>query len=181
MGDATRILAIGGSLRRGSHSRSLLDVASSVTPAGVTLEVYEGLAAIPAFNEDDEGDRTPEPVLAFRAAIGAADVVLISTPEYNGSVPGALKNALDWASRPFGVAEIVGKPFGLISSSTSPFGGTWALEDLRKVIERAGGAAVESGVSVGKVHEKAASAEVADQIRDLLAALVAARETVEIG
>jgi NAD(P)H-dependent FMN reductase len=181
MSDPIRILAIPGSLRRGSHSRSLIDVAIAVAPDAVAIEVYDDLASIPAFNEDDEGDRAPASVLAFRARIGAADAILISTPEYNGSVPGALKNAIDWASRPYGIAEIVGKPVALISSSTSPFGGTWAQQDLHKVIERAGGAPVQDGIAVGKVQERGSSEEVADEIRALLAELVKTRATVQIG
>ena len=170
----TRILAIPGSLRRGSHSRSLIEVADRVGGPDVEIEIYADLASIPAFNEDDEGDGTPATVIDLRRRVGAADALLISTPEYNGSIPGSLKNALDWASRPYGAAEIVGKPVGLVSSSPSPFGGTWALEDLRKVIERSGGAPLGQAVSVGKVHEAGASDGVAEQIAALLTALVAA-------
>ena len=174
MPDPTRILAIPGSLRRRSHSRSLIEVAGRIGGPDVEIEVYEDLASIPAFNEDDEGDGTPAAVIDLRRRVGAADALLISTPEYNGSIPGALKNALDWASRPYGVAEIVGKPVGLVSSSPSPFGGTWAVEDLRKVIERSGGAPVGQAVSIAKVHEEGASDEVAQQIAALLARLVTA-------
>jgi NAD(P)H-dependent FMN reductase len=177
---ALRILAIPGSLRRGSHSRHLLDVAGSVAD-GASYDVLETLADIPPYSEDHEGDETPGPVLAFRAAIGAADALVISTPEYNGSIPGQLKNALDWASRPYGLSEIVGKPVALISSSPSPFGGTWALADLRKVLERSGAAPIESSVSVGKVHEERDSEAVADQLRALVSALVlASQESLEL-
>ena len=169
----TRILAIPGSLRRGSHSRSLIDLAIRQADTSV-IEVFEDLGAIPHYNEDLEGDATPAPVLAFRERIGAADALLIATPEYNGSVPGVLKNALDWASRPYGTAEIVNKRVALISSSPSPFGATWALADLRMVLERSGAAPLERAVSVGKVAEVSATPEVARQIAQLVAALGAA-------
>lgn len=173
MADASvRILAISGSLRRGSHSRSLIDVAGRTATATVEYATFGDLALIPPYSEDDEGDATPEVVLAFRAAIGAADALVIATPEYNGSIPGQLKNALDWASRPYGASEIVGKPVALISSSPSPFGGTWALADLRKVLERSGAAPIEASVSVGKVHEEGGSDAVTVQLAGLLASLV---------
>jgi len=95
-----RVLGISGSLRRGSHNRRLLRAAGAMLPSGVALVTWDGLADLPAFDEDREAS-PPESVVAFRAAIEATDALLIATPEYNASVPGALKNALDWASRPF--------------------------------------------------------------------------------
>src|SRR3712207_5593849 len=95
-----RILGISGSLRRGSHNRTLLRAAGALLPPGADLVEWEGLASLPAFDEDLE-DAAPDDVRALRAAIAEADALLIATPEYNASLPAALKNALDWASRPF--------------------------------------------------------------------------------
>ena len=95
-----RILGISGSLRRGSHNRSLLRAASRMLPSGADLAEWDGLGGLPAYDEDLE-DARPEAVESFLAEVDAADALLIATPEYNASVPGALKNALDWASRPF--------------------------------------------------------------------------------
>src|SRR5471032_2613783 len=96
-----RILGISGSLRSGSQNTLLLRAAAELAPDGVELELYDGLKDIPPYDEDDDVEPAPAAVTAFREAIRAADVVLIATPEYNSSVPGALKNALDWASRPY--------------------------------------------------------------------------------
>ncbi len=171
-----RILAIAGSLRRGSHSRALVELAASLLEHA-ELQPYDGLATIPPFNEDDE-EAAPATVLAFRAAIGAADALVIVTPEYNGSIPGQLKNALDWASRPYGLAEIVGKPVAMVSSSPSSFGGTWALADLRRVLERSGAVPLEDALSVGHVHQEGSSATVRSRLSELLTALIAASSEV---
>lgn len=150
----TRLLGISGSLRRGSHNTALLRALAERAPEGVEMELYTGLAAIPAFNEDDEGERTPAAVLDLRARIAAADALVIATPEYNYSIPGALKNALDWASRPYGTSEIVGKPVAVIGSSPSPFGAVWAQTELRKVLGASGARVLEHEVVVGKVPER---------------------------
>ena len=172
MADVT-ILAIPGSLRRESLNRSLIALAADRAPDGIAVEVWDGLASIPAFNEDDEGDATPQVVLDLRARIAGADALLISTPEYNGSVPGALKNALDWASRPYGLAEIVGKPVALASASSSPFGAVWAQDELRKVLERSGAAPIEGGLALGRADERLALAETAAELDSLIDRLVA--------
>jgi chromate reductase len=152
----------------------MLAVAADRAPEGVEVELYDGLASIPPFNEDDEGARTPQAVLDLRARIAAADAILISTPEYNHSVPGVIKNAVDWASRPPGVAEIVGKPTAVMSSSLSTFGGVWAQAELRKSLAAAGARVHEEGVALSKSGERFDSdgrlldAEVADQIGALI-------------
>ena len=148
-----RILAIPGSLRRGSGNRAMLQAAMEHAPDGVEIELYDDLGSIPPFNEDDEGDRTPRSVLDLRHRIGQADALLISTPEYNHSVPGVIKNAMDWASRPAGRAEIVGKPTAVMSASLSAFGGVWAQAELRKSLAAAGARVHEEGVALSKASE----------------------------
>src|SRR5918996_4167746 len=116
-----RVLAISGSLRRGSYNTALLRAARDLAPPGVAVELYKGLDAIPAFNEDLEGS-PPAAVEDLRGWIAQADALLVATPEYNGSAPGALKNALDWASRPRGTAALVGKPVAVIGASPTAYG-----------------------------------------------------------
>jgi chromate reductase len=143
-----RILGISGSLRRGSHNRRLLRAAAAALPPGVDLVEWDGLAALPAFDEDDEG--TPgEPVRAFLDVIASADALLIATPEYNASLPGALKNALDWASRPFPANVLRGKPSAVIGASTGLFGAVWAQAELRKVLTASGARVVDADLPVG--------------------------------
>jgi chromate reductase len=132
-----RILGISGSLRRGSHNRKLLRAAAAALPPAADLIEWDGLADLPAFDEDRE--KTPaEPVRAFLDLIASADALLIATPEYNASLPGALKNALDWASRPFASSVLRCKPSAVIGASTGPFGAVWAQAELRKVLTASG-------------------------------------------
>jgi len=121
-----RVLGIAGSLRRASHNRSLLRAAAELLPPEAELEVWDGLAAIPAYDEDLDQEGEPEPVAAMRRAFAEADAVLISTPEYNSSIPGALKNALDWASRPFPGNCLRNKPVAVMGTSTGLFGAVWS-------------------------------------------------------
>src|SRR5438270_6451885 len=120
-----RVLGVSGSLRRASHNRQLLRAAADLLPPAVEFVEYDELAALPAFNEDDEAD--PGGAVAdWREAIADADVLLFATPEYNGSVPGALKNAIDWASRPPEAPVLRNKPAAVIGASTGMFGAVWA-------------------------------------------------------
>jgi chromate reductase len=121
-----RILGISGSLRRGSHNTSLLRAASDLLPPGVQLEIYEGLRELPPYEPELDVESTDPAVARLREAIANADGVLIATPEYNGSIPGVLKNALDWASRPFPDSALRGKPVAVIGASTGLFGAVWA-------------------------------------------------------
>ena len=139
-----RILGLSGSLRRGSHNRRLLRAASALLPPGVELVEWDGIAGIPAFDEDLE-TTPPEPVLEFFRAIEEADALLIATPEYNASLPGALKNALDWASRPFPNNVLRHKPAAVVGASTGLFGAVWAQAEVRKVLKASGAHPVESG------------------------------------
>jgi chromate reductase len=166
-----RILGIAGSLRRGSHNRRLLRAAAEALPPGAVLTEWEGLAGLPAFDEDEELS-PPLAVAGFLRAVGAADALLISTPEYNASVPGALKNALDWASRPFPDNVLRGKPVLVIGASTGLFGAVWAQAEVRKVLKASGAHVLESELPVGLADEAfdarggLADPELAARLRD---------------
>jgi len=149
-----RILGISGSLRRDSHNRRLLLEAAELLPARVELELFDGLKAIPPYDEDDDIEPVHEAVATLREAIAESDSVLFATPEYNGSVPGQLKNAIDWASRPRGNASLLGKPVAVIGASTGSFGGVWAQTELRKVLGTAGARVVQNEVAVPRAHER---------------------------
>jgi chromate reductase len=143
-----RVLAISGSLRRDSHNTRLLRAAALALPPGVELELYDGLAALPPYCEDADVDPAPAAVEDLRARIAAADALLIATPEYNASIPGVLKNAIDWASRPFPDNALRGKPVAVIGASTGLFGAVWAQAELRKVLRHAGADALEEELPV---------------------------------
>jgi chromate reductase len=173
-----RILGIAGSLRRGSHNRRLLRAAGTLLPSGVQLVEWDGLAALPAFDEDLE-NTPPEVVLEFFAAIEDADALLIATPEYNASLPGALKNALDWASRPFPENVLRYKPSAVIGASTGLFGAVWAQAEVRKVLKASGAHVLESELPVGmadyafgETGDALADPELTARLRDLLGDLV---------
>jgi chromate reductase, NAD(P)H dehydrogenase (quinone) len=143
-----RILGIAGSLRRGSHNRRLLRAAGDALPPGAVLVEWDGLAGLPAFDEDLE-TTPPEPVQAFLDAVEEADALLIATPEYNASLPGALKNALDWASRPFPDNVLKDKPAAVIGASTGLFGAVWAQAEVRKTLKASGAHVLEDELPVG--------------------------------
>jgi len=143
------ILGIAGSLRAGSHNTQLLRLAAEELPEGVELVVFDGLADIPAFDQDLE-DLAPDAVDALKEAIAEADGILIATPEYNGSIPGALKNALDWVSRPIAESPVRGKPVAVIGASTSAFGAVWAQRELKKVLGVMGARVLDVELPVAK-------------------------------
>jgi chromate reductase len=143
-----RILGIAGSVRRGSHNRRLLRAAGDLLPPGVDFVEWDGLGGLPIFDEDLE--TTPPPaVQELLEAIAEADGLLIATPEYNASVPGGLKNALDWASRPFPDNVLRDKPSAVIGASTGLFGAVWAQAEVRKALKASGAHALESELPVG--------------------------------
>src|ERR1700682_1507843 len=118
-----KILAISASLRSGSHNTALLGECAQLAPADVELEMYEGLETLPPYNENRDTDNPPTEVANLREQIGAADALLISTPEYNGTMPGQLKHALDWTSRPYGEpSSLRGKPAAVIGASVTDYG-----------------------------------------------------------
>ena len=149
-----RVLGISGSLRRDSYNTKLLRAAGELLLEDVELEIWEGLKAVPPYDEDDDRDPAPAPVAQLRDAVAGADAVLFATPEYNSSVPGQLKNAIDWASRPFATNVLRNKPAAVIGASTGMFGAVWAQAELRKVLATTGARVVESEVPVGHAHTR---------------------------
>jgi chromate reductase len=147
-----RILGISGSLRRGSHNTDLLRAAALSLPPGVELELYAGLGELPHYNADLDTEPELEPVARLRGSIADADGVLIATPEFNGSIPGLLKNALDWASRPFPGNALRGKPVAVVGASTGLFGAVWAQAETRKVLEIIGADVLDGELPVGQAH-----------------------------
>jgi chromate reductase len=172
-----KVLGISGSLRAGSHNRRLLRAAADLLPPGVELELFEGLGEIPPFNEDEEGS-PPAAVLALKQTIADTDLVLISTPEYNHSIPGALKNALDWVSRPMAENPMRGKWALVIGASTGMFGAVWAQAELRKVLAAAGGRVLDRELPVPAADEaftdddRLVEAEHHDELAAIVEALV---------
>jgi chromate reductase len=148
-----KVLGISGSLRRDSYNRKLLVAAGELLPEDAELELWDGLKAIPPYDEDDDSHPVAAAVAQLRAAIADADGILFATPEYNASVPGQLKNAVDWASRPRGDAALLNKPVAVVGASTGAFGAVWAQAELRKVLSTAGARVVEGEVVVGHAPE----------------------------
>jgi chromate reductase len=144
-----RILGISGSLRRGSHNTNLLRAAAGLLPPGVELDLYGGLSELPPYDPGRDVDIAHPAVRHLREAIDAADGVLIATPEYNGSIPGLLKNALDWASRPFPDNALRGKPVAVIGASTGLFGAAWAQAEARKVLGIIGADVIDGELPIG--------------------------------
>jgi chromate reductase, NAD(P)H dehydrogenase (quinone) len=148
-----RILAVSGSLREGSFNTSLLRAAIEAAPEGVELELWEGIGELPLYDEDLEGDDVPESARRLREDWAAADAILFSTPEYNGSVPGGLKNAVDWASRPRIGAVLRNKPVAVVGASTGQFGALWAQQDLKRILGIAGARVVGTEIPVSRAEE----------------------------
>jgi chromate reductase len=158
-----RVLGISGSLRRGSHNTRLLRVAAELVPPPAELELFEGLKDVPPYDEDDDGDLAPAGARRLREAIAAADAVLIATPEYNSSIPGQLKNALDWASRPFPDNVLRNKPVAVIGASTGSFGAVWAQAEVRKVLGSIGARVVDVELPVAGAEEAFGGNRLADE------------------
>ena len=169
-----RLLGVSGSLRRGSHNRKLLDAAAATLPPSVTLQVFDGLAEIPPYSEDESA---PAAVQRLRAALAGADGLLFATQEYNGSVPGQLKNALDWASRPVATNVLRNKPVAVVGASTGIFGAVWAQAELRKVLAAIDARVVDRELPVGQAedafdeHGRLADDDLELTLADLLAEL----------
>jgi chromate reductase len=148
------VLAISGSLRKDSHNTRLLRALREEAPEGVEVTIWEGLKEIPPYDADDDGVPGPPQVDAFRRLVRDADGVIFATPEYNSSVPGALKNALDWGSRPLATNAFRNKPVAVIASSAGAFGGVWAAAELRKVLAAMGARVADVELAVGHSSEK---------------------------
>jgi len=171
-----KILAISGSLRAASHNTALLRAAVADAPEGVVIEIYEGLEELPPYNEDRDTEAPPAEVARLRREIAAADGLLISTPEYNGTVPGQIKHVVDWASRPHGQdSALWGKPAAVIGASVTDYGALWAQDHLRKALGLAGARVLETDLPVGRAHERIdADGELTDaETRERLAEVVA--------
>jgi chromate reductase, NAD(P)H dehydrogenase (quinone) len=181
-----RVLAISGSLRGGSHNTMLLRAAAALAPEGVEIELYEGLKRVPPYDEDDDRDPAPAEVTRLREAVAGADALLVATPEYNHSIPGQLKTALDWLSRPRAAPALRNVPAAVVGASTGAFGAIWSQAEVRKVLAAAGARVVEDDVAVGHAHEafdpdgRLASEEHAAQLREVLAELAAQVEARSI-
>ena len=147
------VLGLSGSLRRDSHNRKLLRAAASELPPGTRLAVWEGLDRLPIYDADLDVAPAPPAVRQLRDAIAAADAILIATPEYNHSIPGGLKNALDWASRPFANSALRDKPVAVVGASTGLFGAVWAQAETRKVLKAIGAHVVERELPVGQADD----------------------------
>lgn len=156
-----RLLAISGSLRAAANSRKVLEAAIEAVPEPVEVDRFEGLAELPIFSEEIERP-APAAVAGLRERLEAADGLLVVTPEYNASIPGGLKNAVDWASRPAGESSLADKPAAVIANSGSPFGGTWAGEQLRRALTFAGADVTDSELAIGQVTEKLEHGRVGD-------------------
>lgn len=141
-----KILGISGSLRRHSHNTKVLRAARELMPEGAGFELFEGLKAVPPYDEDDDGRNAPLGAARLRAAIADADGILFSTPEYNHSIPGQLKNALDWASRPVEDPVLRNVPVAVVGASSGAFGAVWSQAELRKVLAAAGARVVDAEV-----------------------------------
>lgn len=143
-----RVLGLSGSLRAGSHNAKLLRAAGDLLPPEAELTIFDGLKAIPPFDEDDEHTR-PDAVQALCDAIASADAVLLATPEYNHSLPGQLKNALDWLSRPLAESPLRNKPAAVVGTSTGLFGAVWAQAEARKVLSAIGARVLDRELPIG--------------------------------
>ena len=173
-----KVLVLVGSLRAASVNRQLAELAVESAPDGVRLQLFDRLGELPFYNEDIDNENVAESVVALRAAAGDADAALVVTPEYNGSIPGGLKNAIDWLSRPFGNSALKGKPMAVVGAALGQYGGVWAHDETRKSFGIAGPRVVEdlklslrTTVFDGK-HPRE-NAEVAATLRDIVGKLAA--------
>ena len=174
-----KVLGLVGSLRAASINRQIAELASEAAPDGVAVTIFEGLGDLPFYNEDIDNDvDVPAAVTALRTAAAEADATLVVTPEYNGSIPAVIKNAIDWLSRPFGDSALKGKPLAVIGGAYGQYGGVWAHEETRKSFGIAGPRVVESiklSVPFGSLNGQhpREHAEVAANVRDAVGKLVA--------
>lgn len=139
----TRVAVLVGSLRADSLNRKLAEKLAAEAPQGVTLDIVEGLEQLPFYNEELDDGQAPEAVGRVRAAVAAADRVLVVTPEYNGTMPAVLNNTIDWLSRPYGAGALVAKPYAVIGTTPTPYGGRWAHADANRSANVAGAVVLE--------------------------------------
>lgn len=175
------ILGISGSLRRDSYNTKLLRTAAELFGDDAELVIWEGLKAVPPYDADDDTPSASAAVAELRSAIAGADGVLIATPEYNASIPGQLKNALDWVSRPIATNPLRNKPAAVIGASTGAFGAVWSQAELRKVLAAIGARVVEGEVAgrnaaasfdgAGRLTDDGVRADLARLVDDLESAV----------
>ncbi|MGA5545659.1 NADPH-dependent FMN reductase [Mycobacterium sp. NPDC051198] len=176
-----KVLVLVGSLRAASVNRQIAELAVEQAPDGVELRIFDRLGELPFYNEDIDTDEVAESVVALRAAAGEADAALVVTPEYNGSIPGVLKNAIDWLSRPFGNGALKDKPLAVVGAALGQYGGVWAHDETRKSFGIAGPRVVEDlklsvpSKSLDGKHPRE-NAEVVETLRDIVSKL-----TTEVG
>ncbi len=176
----TDILVLVGSLRAASVNRQIAEVAADLAASeGIGATVYDGLGDVPFYNEDlDVAGSVPGAAEALRTAAAEADAMLVITPEYNGTIPAVLKNAIDWLSRPFGAGALNGKPLAVIGSALGRYGGVWAHDETRKSFGIAGAQVIDAvslsvpgGAFEGR-HPRE-NAELVADVREALEKLVA--------
>src|SRR2546429_2660318 len=170
-----KVLASSGSLRRDSYNTKLLKAAARLLPDGTELELWDRRREVPPYDEAGDVEPAPAAVAALRAAIAGADALLVATPEYNSSIPGQLKNALDWVSRPLAKNPLRGKPVAVVGASTGAFGAVWSQAELRKVLAAMGARVLEGGVAVGHAQTRFEGDHLVDtELREQLAEVVSA-------
>ncbi len=174
----TRVAVLIGSLRAESVNRRLAEVLRDQAPAGVTLDLVEGLGELPFYNEDLDGEHGLQLVADVRARVASADRVLVVTPEYNGTMPAVLNNAIDWLSRPYGQCALTGKPFGVVGTTPTPYGGKWSHADAARSAGIAGAVVVEDvTVSQSSIDvDVLTDPEVLGKLHDAVARLVDFRQ-----
>jgi chromate reductase len=182
-----KVLGISGSLRRDSHNTKLLRVAGEMLESeGAEFEIYPDLKLVPPYDEDDDRDPAPAAAAHLRAAVADADALFFSTPEYNSSIPGQLKNAVDWLSRPAGSGALRNKPVAVIGASTGMFGAVWSQAELRKALAAAGARVVEGEVAVGHAHTRfdehgaVNDPNMVDQIREIVETLISEADPARV-
>src|SRR5690349_1562289 len=181
-----KVLAISGSLRRDSHNTALLRTAAELLPPSVEVEFFDGLKLVEPYDQDDDHGNGPVGAGRLRETIASADAVLIASPEYNSSIPGVLKNALDWASRPKGENALWGKPSAVVGASTGMFGAVWAQAETRKVLGASGARVIDKDLPVGHADDAFAGGRLNDvelrqRYTEILDELVALAEQVGEG
>jgi chromate reductase, NAD(P)H dehydrogenase (quinone) len=180
-----KVLAISGSLRRDSHNAVLARAAAELLPPSAEFELFEGLKAVEPYDEDDDVGSGPAGAHRLRDAIESADAVLIATPEYNSSIPGQLKNAIDWASRPLAENALWGKPVAVVGASTGMFGAVWSQAELRKALGASGARVIEKDLPVGHADAafskdgRLADVELRERYVEILDELIALAEQTE--
>jgi chromate reductase len=174
-----RVLAISGSLRAASYNTALLRAAAELAPHGVEVELYKGLESLPPYNEDRDTDEPASEVQRLREQIASADAVLFSTPEFNGTLPGQIKHAVDWASRPYGQSSALwGKPVAVVGASITDYGAIWAQDHLRKALGIAAARVLDVELPVSKAADRfdqdgvLIDLEIRDRLSEIIAELV---------